>query len=47
MKTENWPDGAYFQLGELEYFGTKVADATAVDPKSKLTTTWGSLKTQR
>ncbi len=39
------PGGAYFQLGEIEYFG--VAGTTDVDPKSKLATTWGSIKNIR
>ena len=38
------PDGAYYQVGEIEYFGEV---GTAVDPKAKLTTTWGSLKNNR
>jgi len=38
------PAGAYYQVGEIEYFGEKW---TAVDPKAKLTTTWGSLKNNR
>ena len=46
FKTASWPNGAYFQIGEIEYFGTEGGD-TAVDPKSKLTTTWGSLKGNR
>ncbi len=36
----------YFQIGEIEYFGTP-GSVTAVDPKSKLTTTWGSIKNAR
>ena len=36
------PAGAYFQIGEIEYFG--VPGGTAVDPKAKLTTTWGDIK---
>ena len=39
------PAGAYFQIGEIEYFGEP--GGTAVDPKAKLTTTWGSLKNNR
>jgi len=35
------PNGAYYQLGEIEYFGSM---GTAVDSKAKLTTTWGDLK---
>ena len=46
FKTASWPNGAYFQIGEIEYFGTEIVD-TAVDPESKLTTTWGSLKGNR
>ncbi len=42
--TESNPNGAYFQVGEIEYFGRA---GTAVDPKAKLTTTWGSLKNNR
>ena len=38
------PAGAYYQVGEIEYFG---GPGTAVDPKAKLTTTWGSLKNNR
>ena len=38
------PGGAYFQVGEVEYFGDV---GTAVDPKAKLTTTWGSIKNVR
>ena len=38
------PNGAYFQVGEIEYFG----DASyPVDPKAKLATTWGSIKKDR
>ena len=39
------PAGAYFQIGEIEYFGE--AGTPPVDPKAKLTTTWGSLKNAR
>ncbi len=39
------PNGAYFQIGEIEYFGDD--NFTAVDPKTKLTTTWGSIKNVR
>ena len=39
------PAGAYFQIGEIEYFGDD--SLTAVDPKAKLTTTWGSTKNIR
>ena len=38
------PAGAYYQLGEIEYFGTSLS---AVDSKAKLTATWGSLKNNR
>ena len=47
LDTASNPDGAYFQIGEIEYFGTQDIGSTAVDPKSKLTTTWGSLKDNR
>ena len=40
--TASNPAGAYFQIGEIEYFGD--AGLTPVDPKAKLTTTWGSIK---
>ncbi len=36
--------GGGFQIGEIEYFGD---DSYAVDPKAKLTTTWGSIKNVR
>jgi hypothetical protein len=39
------PAGAYYQVGEIEYFGEP--GGAAVDPKAKLTTTWGSLKNNR
>ncbi len=42
--TATAPAGAYYQLGEIEYFG---GSGTAVDSKAKLTTTWGSLKNNR
>ena len=42
--TASNPNGAYFQIGEIEYFGN--AGLTPVDPKAKLTTTWGSIKGQ-
>ena len=42
--TASNPAGAYFQIGEIEYFGD---DSYAVDPKTKLTTTWGSIKNVR
>jgi len=35
------PAGAYYQVGEIEYFG---GPGLAVDSRAKLTTTWGSLK---
>ena len=38
------PSGAYYQVGEIEYFGGPVS---AVGPKAKLTTTWRSLKNNR
>ena len=38
------PGGAYFQIGEIEFFGD---DSYPVDPKAKLTTTWGSIKNSR
>ena len=38
------PAGAYFQVGEIEYFGDQ---SSPVDPKAKLTTTWGSIKNIR
>ena len=38
------PNGAYFQIGEIEFFGD---DSYPVDPKSKITTTWGSIKNVR
>ena len=38
------PAGAYFQIGEIEYFGD---DSYPVDPRTKLTTTWGSIKNAR
>ncbi len=38
------PAGAYYQVGEIEYF---VGPGAAVDPKAKLTATWGSLKNNR
>ena len=45
FNTASNPNGAYFQIGEIEFFG---ADSlTSVDPKAKLTTTWGSIKNIR
>ncbi len=38
------PGGAYFQIGEIEFFGD---DSYPVDPKAKLTTTWGGIKNSR
>ena len=38
------PGGAYFQIGEIEFFGD---DSYPVDPKDKVTTTWGSIKKYR
>ena len=43
--TASNPAGAYFQIGEIEYFGD--ANLTPVDPKAKLTTTWGGIKNAR
>ena len=43
--TASNPAGAYFQIGEIEYFGD--ANLTPVDPKAKLTTTWGRIKSTR
>jgi hypothetical protein len=45
FNTATNPAGAYFQIGEIEYFG-KSGVGTAVDPKAKLTTTWGDIKQQ-
>jgi len=42
--TASNPNGAYYQVGEIEYFG---GPAFAVDSKAKLTATWGSLKSNR
>ena len=42
LNTASNPAGAYFQLAEIEYFGKQ--NLTSVDPKAKLTTTWGSIK---
>ena len=36
--------GANFQIGEIEFFGD---DSYPVDPKAKITTTWGSIKNVR
>ena len=36
--TASNPNGAYFQIGEIEYFGD---DSFPVDPRAKLATTWG------
>ena len=36
--------GPNFQIGEIEYFGD---DSWPVDPKDKITTTWGSIKKAR
>ena len=38
------PAGAYFQIGEIEFFGD---DSYPVDPKTKLATTWGRIKKAR
>ncbi len=43
--TASNPAGAYFQIGEIEYFGD--ANLTPVDPKAKVTTTWGRIKNAR
>ena len=42
--TASNPAGAYFQIGEIEFFGD---DSFPVDPKAKLTTTWGDIKKAR
>ena len=42
--TASNPAGAYFQIGEIEYFGD---DSYPVEPKSKLATTWGRIKNAR
>ena len=42
--TASNPNGAYFQIGEIEYFGD---DSFPVDPRAKLATTWGSIKKAR
>ena len=44
FNTASNPAGAYFQIGEIEYFGD---ESLTVDPKAKLTTTWGSIKNSR
>ena len=44
FNTASNPNGAYYQVGEIEYFG---GPSTAVDSKAKLTATWGSLKNNR
>ena len=44
FKTPSWPNGAYFQIGEIEYFGNT---NFPVDPKSKLTSSWGRIKNIR
>ncbi len=44
FETPLHPTGAYFQIGEIEYFGDS---SFPVDPKAKLTTTWGSIKNKR
>ena len=43
--TELEPNGAYFQVCEVEYFGEE--GTTPVDAKAKLATTWGSIKNDR
>ena len=45
FNTASNPAGAYFQIGEIEYFGDE--GTTPVDPKSKLATKWGSIKSIR
>ena len=42
--TASNPNGAYFQIGEIEFFGD---DSYPVDPKTKLATTWGRIKKAR
>ena len=42
--TASNPAGAYFQIGEIEFFGD---DSYPVEPKSKLATTWGRIKNAR
>ena len=42
--TASNPNGAYFQIGEIEFFGD---DSFPVDPRAKLATTWGSIKKAR
>ena len=42
--TASNPNGAYFQIGEIEFFGD---DSFPVDPRKKLATTWGSIKNAR
>ena len=42
--TASNPNGAYFQIGEIEFFGD---DSYPVDPKTKLATKWGSIKNVR
>lgn len=44
FKTASWPNGAYFQIGEIEYFGDT---SFPIAPKSKLTNTWGRIKNAR
>ena len=43
--TASNPNGAYFQIGEIEFFGD--ANLTDVEPKGKLTTTWAHIKNAR
>ena len=38
------PAGAYFQIGEIEFFGD---DSYPVDPRSKLATKWASIKKRK
>ena len=42
--TASNPNGAYFQIGEIEFFGD---DSFPVDPRTKLATTWGRIKKAR
>ena len=44
FETPSWPNGPYFQIGEIEFFGD---DSFPVDPKSKLTSSWGRIKSNR
>jgi len=44
FNTASNPNGAYFQIGEIEFFGD---DSYPVESKNKLATKWGSLKKAR